>query len=92
MSSRVGRLTASASRGYRPPATGHFHVFVGDYTSQGLAGGPAWPERRSETPRYYYSPFDHELSPTWSHDGRELIYVGNPENQLRHRCALAARP
>jgi len=59
--------------------TGHFHVFVGDYTSQGLAGGPAWPERRSETPRYYYSPFDHELSPTWSHDGRELIYVGNPE-------------
>lgn len=59
--------------------SGHFHVFVGGFSPQGLSGGPAWPERRSEAPRYYYSPFDHELSPTWSPDGKELIYVGNPE-------------
>ena len=39
----------------------------------------AWPERRSRVTRYYYSPFDHEISPTWSPDGKELIYVGNPE-------------
>ena len=26
------------------------------------------------------SPFDHEISPTWSPDGKELIYVSNPEN------------
>ncbi len=58
---------------------GHFLVFVGDYSPGGLAAAPAWPERRSETPRYYYSAFDHELSPTWSPDGKELIYVGNPE-------------
>ena len=44
-----------------------------------LTGGAVWPERRSQTPRYYYSAFDHELSPTWSRDGKELIYVGNPE-------------
>ena len=59
--------------------TGHFHIFVGDITSQGVTGSAVWPERRSRTPRYYYSPFDHELSPTWSPDGKELIYVGNPE-------------
>ena len=59
--------------------TGHFHVFVGALSSNGLAGGAVWPERRSQTPRYYYSAFDHELSPTWSRDGKELIYVSNPE-------------
>ena len=59
--------------------TGHFHVFVGDVSTDGLAGKAAWPERRSSVVRYYYSPFDHEISPTWSPDGQELIYVGNPE-------------
>ena len=59
--------------------TGHFHVFVGTLTATGVDGAAAWPERRSQTPRYYYSAFDHELSPTWSRDGKELIYVSNPE-------------
>lgn len=60
--------------------TGHFHVFVGTVATQGLTGNAAWPERRSKAARYYYSPFDHELSPTWSPDGKSLIYVSNPEN------------
>ena len=66
--------------------TGHFHTFVGDVNqnraagSAALRGGPVWPERRSRVARYYYGPFDHELSPTWSPDGKELIYVGNPES------------
>ncbi len=34
-------------------------------------------ETRTEAPRYYYSAFDHEISPTWSPDGRELIFVSN---------------
>ncbi len=34
-------------------------------------------DRESGLPRYYYSPFDHELSPTWSPDGKELIFVSN---------------
>jgi len=59
--------------------TGHFHVFVGTTGSQSLSGEAVWPERRSTIARYYYSPFDHELSPTWSPAGDELIYVGNPE-------------
>jgi hypothetical protein len=59
--------------------TGHFHVFVGTPGAQGLSGSAVWPERRSAVVRYYYSPFDHELSPTWSPDGKELVYVGNPD-------------
>jgi TolB protein len=59
--------------------SGHFHVFVGAPDAHGLTGGAVWPERRSTVVRYYYSPFDHELSPTWSPDGEELIYVGNPD-------------
>src|SRR2546422_586069 len=31
----------------------------------------------SRLPRYYYSVWDHYLSPTWSPDGRELIVVAN---------------
>ncbi|HEY1283145.1 MAG TPA: hypothetical protein VGE96_01575, partial [Steroidobacteraceae bacterium] len=59
--------------------SGHFHIFVGAVDEDGVQQKQAWPERRSRVPRYYYSPFDHELSPAWSPDGKELIYVGNPE-------------
>jgi TolB protein len=31
----------------------------------------------SKLPRYYYSVWDHYLSPSWSPDGRELIFVSN---------------
>ncbi len=31
----------------------------------------------SRLPRYYYSRFDHYLSPAWSPDGRELLLVSN---------------
>lgn len=34
----------------------------------------------SRLPRYYYSVWDHYLSPTWSPDGRELILVSNREH------------
>lgn len=65
--------------------TGHFHVFTGALGADGLHdndgfhGAAVWPERKSTIPRYYYSVFDHEISPTWSPDGKEIIYVGNPE-------------
>jgi TolB protein len=59
--------------------TGHFHVFVGTLNGTRLEGGAPWPERKSTTARYYYSAYDHELSPTWSPDGNEIAYVGNPE-------------
>ncbi len=31
----------------------------------------------SGLPRYYYSPFDHYLSPSWSPDGSEILFVSN---------------
>jgi Tol biopolymer transport system component len=34
-------------------------------------------DKDSGLPRYYYSAYDHYLSPTWSPDGRELILVSN---------------
>jgi TolB protein len=34
-------------------------------------------DRDSKLPRYYYSAYDHYLSPTWSPDGKELIVISN---------------
>ncbi len=34
-------------------------------------------DNASNLPRYYYSDWDHYISPTWSPDGRELILVSN---------------
>jgi Tol biopolymer transport system component len=58
---------------------GRFHLFVVPLR-KGRPAGP--PQRVSEDkdsglPRYYYSVYDHYLSPTWSPDSRELIYVSN---------------
>jgi Tol biopolymer transport system component len=55
-----------------------WHIFVMDLK----AGGQSAPLRITEDhestlPRYYYSAFDHYLSPTWSPDGKELIFVSN---------------
>jgi Tol biopolymer transport system component len=57
---------------------GHFHIFVGQFANgelknvQRLTG-----ETRSDLPRYYYSQFDHEISPVWSPDGAEILFVSN---------------
>ena len=34
-------------------------------------------ENRSPLPRYYYSPFDHEINPVWTRDGKSIVYVSN---------------
>jgi TolB protein len=57
---------------------GHFHIFVADFSNgelknvQRLTG-----ENRSDLPRFYYSQIDHEISPAWSPDGSEIVYVSN---------------
>jgi len=58
----------------------HFHIFVAQFDAakgelteiQRLTG-----ERRSTLPRATFSVFDHEISPTWSPDGKEIIFVSN---------------
>jgi TolB protein len=56
----------------------HFHIFTADFRAgrisniQRLTG-----EARSDLPRYYYSAIDHEISPAWSADGSEILFVSN---------------
>ncbi|HXV36572.1 MAG TPA: CehA/McbA family metallohydrolase, partial [Myxococcota bacterium] len=55
-----------------------WHLFTMDL----LDGKPGAARRISEDhdsklPRYYYSAFDHYLSPSWSPDGKEILFVSN---------------
>jgi TolB protein len=56
----------------------HFHIFTADFRDgqfsniQRLTG-----ETRSSLPRYYYSAIDHEISPAWSPDDSEIVFVSN---------------
>ena len=55
-----------------------FHVFIADVGDAGLAHVTRLTgESRSPLRRYYYSPFDHEISPAWTRDGRSILYVSN---------------
>jgi TolB protein len=57
---------------------GRWHIFTASVAGRGLDSLTRITEDRdSGLPRYYYSVFDHYLSPTWSPDGRELIFVSN---------------
>jgi len=56
----------------------HFHIFVGQFENGELTGVQQMTaENRSTLPRYYYSRIDHEISPAWSPDGQELLFVSN---------------
>src|SRR4051812_36408979 len=69
--------------------TKHFHIFLMEMQN-GCRDG-ACPvstlspkairqltkENISSLPRYYYSKFDHEISPAWSPDGKDIIFVSN---------------
>ena len=69
-----GKRLAFVSTSYH----GRFHIFVGDFHGGELSGvRRVTGESRSDLPRFYYSEFDHEISPSWSPDGRDLIFVSN---------------
>lgn len=69
-----GKRIAFVSTAYN----GRFHIFAGNFSNgtlsnvQRLTG-----ETRSSLPRYYYSQFDTEISPAWSPDGGELVFISN---------------
>jgi TolB protein len=69
-----GKRLAFVSTSYK----GHFHIFVGRF-DDGLLGDvrQLTPENVSSLPRYYYSHVDHEISPVWTRDGSEILFVSN---------------
>lgn len=55
-----------------------FHIFTADIDGGKLKGVERLTgEHKSQLPRYYYSPYDHEINPVWTRDGRDIIYVSN---------------
>ncbi len=69
-----GKRLAFVSTSYK----GHFHIFVGRF-EDGLLSDvrQLTPENVSTLPRYYYSKVDHEISPVWTRDGSEILFVSN---------------
>ena len=57
---------------------GHFHIFVARFDGGLLSDvRQLTSEHVSPLPRYYYSQVDHEISPVWTRDGSEILYVSN---------------
>lgn len=57
---------------------GRFHIFVGDFTGGELSNVKRLTgETTTDQSRFYYSKFDHEISPAWSPDGADLIFISN---------------
>jgi Tol biopolymer transport system component len=69
-----GKRVAFVSTSYNR----RFHIFVADFNNGALAHVQRLTgEHRSDLPRYYYSQFDHEISPVWSRDGQEILFISN---------------
>ena len=55
-----------------------FHVFVADVSGNSLQNVTRLTrETKSSLPRYYYSAYDMEINPVWTHDGKEILFVSN---------------
>jgi TolB protein len=55
-----------------------FHVFVADVFGNSLQNVVRLTgETKSSLPRYYYSAYDMEINPVWTHDGKEILFVSN---------------
>jgi len=69
-----GRQLAFVSTSYK----GHFHIFAGRFANGELTDvRQLTPENVSSLPRYYYSQVDHEISPVWSRDSSEILFISN---------------
>jgi TolB protein len=69
-----GKRLAFVSTSYK----GHFHIFVANFADGSLSNvEQLTSEHVSDLPRYYYSKVDHEISPVWSRDGAEILFISN---------------
>ena len=69
-----GKRLAFVSTSYK----GHFHIFAGRFEDGELSDVQQLTlENVSPLPRYYYSQADHEISPVWSQDGSEILFISN---------------
>lgn len=60
--------------------TGHFNLFIANIGPDGLRNArPLLGERQSKISRYYYSTYDHALNPSWTQDGKRILYLTNNE-------------
>jgi TolB protein len=72
-----GKKIAFVSTAYNK----RFHIFVAQIASGASSKiQQITEERKTEAYRYYYSPFDHEISPAWSPDSSEILFVGNHDS------------
>ncbi len=60
---------------------GRFHIFVLDAVEEPVENKASivrlTEETKSTLPRYYYAEYDTEIHPTWSRDGKEILFVSN---------------
>ena len=55
-----------------------FHVFMAGVKNGALEKVERLTgETKSSLPRYYYSAYDMEINPVWTHDGKEILFVSN---------------
>jgi TolB protein len=55
-----------------------FHIFRADVNDGKLENVVRLTgETKSDLPRYYYSAFDTEISPVWTRDGKEILFISN---------------
>jgi TolB protein len=61
-------------------STKHFHIFLASFNNGSVQKmEQLTKEQKTKISRYYYSPYEHEISPTWSPDSSELIFVSDYE-------------
>ena len=69
-----GKRLAFVSTSYK----GRFHIFIAQFEDGSLKDvRQLTAENVSSLPRYYYSQVDHEISPVWSRDGAEILFISN---------------
>jgi TolB protein len=60
--------------------SGHFNLYVAEVADDRLINPRRLlPEHTSSVYRYYYAPTDHAINPSWTPDGKRLLFVSNRE-------------